>query len=34
MRCRIFIDYSLQKREMSRFGLEVGADLPGSGRLG
>ena len=25
-----FIDYYLQKREMSRFGLEVGADLPGS----
>jgi len=28
-----FIDYGLQKREMSRFGLEVGADLPGGGRL-
>jgi hypothetical protein len=24
-----FIDYNLQKRELSRFGLEVGADLPG-----
>jgi hypothetical protein len=24
-----FIDYYLQKRELSRFGLEVGADLPG-----
>lgn len=24
------IDYTLQKREMSRFGLEVGAELPGS----
>ncbi len=23
-----FIDYNLQKREMSRFGLEVGAELP------
>ena len=23
-----FIDYSLQKRELSRFGLEVGADQP------
>lgn len=28
-----FIDYNLQKREMSRFGLEVGADLSGAGRL-
>jgi len=28
-----FIDYYLQKRELSRFGLEVGADLPG-GRVG
>lgn len=26
-----FVDYNLQKRELSRFGLEVGADLP-SGR--
>ena len=26
------IDYNLQKREMTRFGLEVGADLP-SGRV-
>jgi Flp pilus assembly protein TadB len=24
-----FIDYHLQKRELSRFGLEVGAELPG-----
>jgi hypothetical protein len=24
-----FIDYNLQKRELSRFGLEVGAELPG-----
>jgi hypothetical protein len=24
-----FIDYHLQKRELSRFGLEVGADSPG-----
>ena len=24
-----FIDYCLQKRELSRFGLEVGADSPG-----
>jgi hypothetical protein len=23
-----FVDYSLQKRELARFGLEVGADLP------
>jgi hypothetical protein len=23
-----FVDYSLQKRELSRFGLEVGAELP------
>jgi hypothetical protein len=28
-----FIDYNLQKRELSRFGLEVGADSPG-GRNG
>jgi hypothetical protein len=28
-----FIDYHLQKRELSRFGLEVDAELPG-GRLG
>jgi len=27
-----FIDYNLQKRELSRFGLEVGAEAPG-GRL-
>jgi hypothetical protein len=27
-----FIDYNLQKRELSRFGLEVGAESPG-GRL-
>jgi hypothetical protein len=26
-----FIDYNLQKRELSRFGLEVGAESPGSG---
>jgi hypothetical protein len=26
-----FIDYHLQKRELSRFGLEVGAESPGSG---
>ena len=26
-----FIDYVLQKREMSRFGLEVGADMPARG---
>jgi hypothetical protein len=25
-----FIDYHLQKRELSRFGLEVGAELPSS----
>jgi hypothetical protein len=25
-----FIDYNLQKRELSRFGLEVGAELPTS----
>jgi hypothetical protein len=25
-----FIDYNLQKRELSRFGLEVGAELPSS----
>jgi hypothetical protein len=25
-----FIDYNLQKRELSRFGLEVEADLPAS----
>jgi hypothetical protein len=24
-----FIDYNLQKRELSRFGLEIGADSPG-----
>ena len=24
-----FIDYNLQKRELSRFGLEVGAESPG-----
>ena len=30
-----FIDYYLQKRELSRFGLEVGAELPpGGGRVG
>ena len=28
-----FIDYHLQKREMSRFGLEVGAELPPLGRV-
>ena len=27
-----FIDYHLQKRELSRFGLEVGAELPSSDR--
>jgi hypothetical protein len=27
-----FIDYNLQKRELSRFGLEVGAELPSSDR--
>ncbi len=27
-----FVDYNLQKRELSRFGLEVGADLPDSPR--
>jgi hypothetical protein len=26
-----FIDYNLQKRELSRFGLEVGAESPGGG---
>jgi hypothetical protein len=26
-----FIDYNLQKRELSRFGLEVGAESPGRG---
>ncbi len=26
-----FIDYNLQKRELSRFGLEIGAESPGSG---
>ena len=26
-----FIDYNLQKRELSRFGLEIGADSPGVG---
>jgi hypothetical protein len=25
-----FVDYNLQKRELSRFGLEVGAESPGS----
>jgi hypothetical protein len=25
-----FIDYNLQKRELSRFGLEIGAELPSS----
>ncbi len=29
-----FIDYSLQKRELSRFGLEVDAELPPGGRVG
>jgi hypothetical protein len=28
-----FIDYNLQKRELSRFGVEVGADLPHDKRL-
>jgi hypothetical protein len=28
-----FVDYNLQMRELSRFGLEVGAELPGN-RLG
>ncbi|MEO6802041.1 MAG: DUF6249 domain-containing protein [Granulicella sp.] len=28
-----FIDYSLQKRELSRFGLEVGADQTSSDRV-
>ncbi|WP_263383273.1 DUF6249 domain-containing protein [Granulicella arctica] len=28
-----FIDYNLQKRELARFGLEVGADLRSSERL-
>ena len=27
-----FIDYHLQKRELSRFGLEVGAELPSTDR--
>ena len=27
-----FVDYNLQKRELSRFGLEVGAELPANGR--
>jgi hypothetical protein len=27
-----FIDYNLQKRELSRFGLEVGAELPSTDR--
>jgi hypothetical protein len=27
-----FIDYNLQKRELSRFGLEVGAELPSNDR--
>jgi|ERR1035437_789080 Mg2+/citrate symporter len=27
-----FIDYNLQKRELSRFGLEVGAELPSDNR--
>jgi len=26
-----FIDYNLQKRELSRFGLEIGAESPGAG---
>jgi len=26
-----FIDYNLQKRELSRFGLEIGAESPGVG---
>ncbi|MGD0445496.1 MAG: DUF6249 domain-containing protein [Edaphobacter sp.] len=26
-----FIDYNLQRRELSRFGLEVGAESPGAG---
>jgi hypothetical protein len=26
-----FIDYNFQKRELSRFGLEVGAESPGGG---
>jgi hypothetical protein len=26
-----FVDYNLQKRELSRFGLEIGADSPGAG---
>jgi hypothetical protein len=29
-----FVDYRLQQRELSRFGLEVGADLPGGDRRG
>jgi hypothetical protein len=29
-----FVDYDLQKRELSRFGLEVGADLPTGDRRG
>jgi hypothetical protein len=29
-----FIDYNLQKRELSRFGLEVDAELPPGGRVG
>ena len=28
-----FVDYNLQKRELSRFGLEVGAELPRDSRL-
>ena len=28
-----FIDYNLQKRELARFGLEVGAELPADGRV-
>jgi hypothetical protein len=28
-----FVDYRLQKRELSRFGLEVGAELPPDSRL-
>jgi hypothetical protein len=28
-----FVDYNLQRREMARFGLEVGADMP-QGRRG
>jgi hypothetical protein len=28
-----FVDYNMQKRELSRFGLEVGADLPPETRV-